>query len=152
MSNIKQLLKQYEEVNAELNKQIKENGGKFIQELFQDIFNDNKGLNLVIVRGHTPSFNDGEPCTHSQETLVARNSYGKYLDYQDYGLEDDFEEGCEEGQHVNSSCESLDTVYKSVTAFDEIIERVYDTNFEIKVSLDESGKVIVEHDYYDCGY
>lgn len=152
MSNIKQLLKQYEEVNAELNKQIEENGDKFIQELFQDIFDDNKGLNLVIVRGHTPSFNDGEPCTHSQETLIARNSYGKYLDYQDYGLEDDFEEGCEEGQHVNSSCESLDTVYKSVTAFDEIIERVYDTNFEIKVSLDENGKVIVEHDYYDCGY
>lgn len=42
MTDIKALLKQYEEVNAELNKQIKESGTEFIQQLFQDVFDRNQ--------------------------------------------------------------------------------------------------------------
>lgn len=154
MNNIKSLLKQYEEINTELNKQIQENGKKVIEELFQGVFDENKGLQFVMIRGSTPSFNDGEPCYHSQETFLGcKTKYGDY-DFSDYSLEEDFEfEDTDEGVvHLNSSCETLDKVYSSITVYDEIIERIYDTNFELRVSLDETGKVVVDHEYYDCGY
>lgn len=154
MNNIKSLLKQYEEINAELNKQIQENGNKFIEELFQGVFDENKGLQFVMIRGSTPSFNDGEPCYHSQETFVgSKNTYG-YYDFSDYSLEEEFEfEDTNDGEgHLNSGCQTLDKAYSSITAYDEIIERIYDTNFELRVSLDETGKVVVNHEEYDCGY
>ena len=157
MSDIKSLLEQYEEVNKQLNKQIQENGKEFIQNLFQDIFDQHKGLKFVMVRGWTPGFNDGEPCTHSQETFVGRVSWGTYHDFSDYELYDDFECVFDEDSddvvsHINSGCESLDEVYVQVEAYSEIIERVFNTNFEIKASLNTDGKVVVIEDEYWCGY
>ena len=155
MTDIKTLLKQYEEVNAALNKQIQENGKEFIQNLFQDVFDQNPGLNFVMIRGWTPGFNDGEPCTHSQETFVGRISWGCYQDFSDYELYDEFEVEFDEGDnvvsHINSECKTLDQVYEQLEAYSEIIERVFDTNFEIQAKLVD-GKVVVTEDEYDCGY
>lgn len=165
MTDIKTLLKQYEEVNAELNKQIQENGTVFMQSVFQEIFDKNPGLKLVYILGWTPSFNDGEPCTHSQEVFVG-NSYtwtrkGETqlsYDFDDRELFDEFKvERDEEDSdkivsHINSECKTLNDVSAQVNAYNELIERVYETNFELKVYLNDVGKVVVDHDWYDPGY
>lgn len=164
MSDIKTLLKQYEEINAELNKQISENGKQFLESVFQEIFDENEGLKLIYIVGYTPGFNDGEPCTHSQESYVGASHFWNYLgkdeisyDFDDRELYEEFEVEFDEDantvlSHINSQCKTLDQVVKQVAAYEELIERVYETNFEIKVTLDENGKAVVDHDWYDCGY
>lgn len=152
-NDIKSLLKQYEQVNKELNKQIKENGDEFIEALFQEIFDQHEGLNFVLIRGYTPDFNDGEPCTHSQTTFVGANDYGSYLDFEEYGLYEEF--GVEEGEtenHINKDCKTLKEAKAQIEAYDEIIERVFITNFDLKVIKGGDGKVRVVEDEYWCGY
>jgi len=166
MTDIKSLLKQYEEVNAELNKQIAENGKQFLESVFQETFDQNEGLKLIYIRGWTPSFNDGEPCTHSQESYVgySHTYYSSYrgrdvvsYDFDDYELFDKFDvEFNESGDvilsHINSDCKTLDKVKAQVDAYEELVERVYDTNFEIKVTVNDEGEVVVDQDWYECGY
>ena len=161
MSDIKALLKQYEEVNAELNKQIAENGKQFLESVFQEIFDQNEGLKLIYILGWTPGFNDGEPCTHSQESFVGDSRHVGYLsreyyDFEERELFDEFEVELDEDDnvlsHINSECKTLDRVAKQVSTYEELVERVYNTNFEIKVSLNAEGKVVVDQDWYDCGY
>lgn len=164
MTDIKSLLKQYEEVNAELNKQIAENGKQFLESVFQEIFDQNDGLKLVYIIGWTPGFNDGEPCTHSQESFVGSSHTWSYrgeerlsYDFDDRELyeelEVEFEEDSDEVvKHINSDCKTLDLVSKQISAYEELVERVYNTNFEIKVTLNSDGKVVVDQDWYDCGY
>lgn len=152
-NDIKTLPKQYEQVNKELNKQIKENGNEFVEALFQEIFDQHEGLNFVLIRGYTPGFNDGEPCTHSQNTFVGANDYGSYLDFEDYELYEEF--GVEEGEtenHINKDCKTLKEAKAQIEAYDEIIERVFVTNFDLKITKGEGGKVKVVEDEYDCGY
>lgn len=152
-NDIKSLLKQYEQVNKELNKQIKENGNEFVEALFQEIFDQHEGLNFVLIRGYTPGFNDGEPCTHSQNTFVGANDYGRYLDFEDYELYEEF--GVEEGEtenHVNKDCKTLKEAKAQIEAYDEILERVFVTNFDLKITKGEDGKVKVVADDYWCGY
>ncbi len=163
MTDIKTLLKQYEEVNAELNKQIQENGTAFMQSVFQEIFDKNPGLKLVYILGWTPGFNDGEPCTHSQEAYVG-SSYQPswrdqpYYDFDDRELFDEFEVEWDEEDndkvvsHINSECKTLNDVLAQVNVYDELVERVYNTDFELKIHLNDAGKVVVDHDWYDCGY
>lgn len=151
--NIKQLLQQYAEVNAELNRQIAENGRKFIAEIFKEIFNKHEGLKLVVIRGWTPGFNDGEPCNHSQETFVGRCSWREYLDFEDYSaVAEYFEYDEETGEHINSACKTLDEVAEEVEVYAELVERVFYTNFLVQVCLDDEGDVKVIEDEYWCGY
>ena len=154
MTDIKALLKQYEEVNAELNKQIKESGTEFIQQLFQDVFDRNQGLKVVGVVGWTMGFNDGEACYHQQYTYTGVPGWKDYPDF--YGESGNFEEEFEfdegENKHLNSECKTLEQAKSQVEAYDEIIERVFDTNFRIVATLQDDGKVNVSVDEYDCGY
>jgi hypothetical protein len=165
VTDIKALLKQYEEVNAELNKQISENGKQFLESVFQEIFDQNEGLKLIYIIGWTPGFNDGEPCTHSQESFVGSSHTWSYrgeeclsYDFDDRELYEEFEVEFDEEDsdtvvsHINSGCKTLDQVTKQVAAYEELVERVYNTNFEIKVTLNSEGKVVVDQDWYDCGY
>ena len=159
MSDIKSLLKQYEQVNAELNKQIRENGNAFIEALFQEVFDQHEGLNVVGIVGWTMGFNDGEACYHQQYTYTGEMQHSSwnnrsYPDFQDESgdFEEDFEYDEEENTTLNSACLTLAEAKAQITAYDEIIERVYDTNFKIVVTRGEDGKVQVNKDWYDCGY
>ena len=165
MTDIKALLKQYEEVNAELNKQISENGKQFLESVFQEIFDQNEGLKLIYILGWTPGFNDGEPCTHSQESYVGCShtwewggeqqlsyDFDERELYEEFEVEFDDEDSEKVINHINSGCKTLDQVAKQVAAYEELVERVYNTNFEIKVTVNDDGKVVVDQDWYDCGY
>lgn len=156
MSDIKSLLQRYEEVNAELNKQIAESGTEFVKSLFTEVFKENEGLKVVGIVGYTPSFNDGEACTHSQYTFVGeKGEWGSY-DFEDEigNFEEDFELQDEDGVTtcINDSCKTLSEALDKITSYDEIFTRIYDTNFRIVVSLDDEGNVVVSEGEYDCGY
>ncbi|MNF90553.1 hypothetical protein D3C84_731200 [compost metagenome] len=64
----------------------------------------------------------------------------------------EFDEAENVVEHINSSCLTLNKVVSQISTYDEIIERVYDTNFELRVSLNDSGEVVVNKDWYECGY
>ena len=152
--SIKQLMEEYEKVSAALNEKIQQEGEKFMEELFQEIFSQHEGLNVIGIVGYTPSFNDGEPCTHSQHIYTgAKLSYGDYIDFADEvgDFEEDFEYDEEDNDHINSKCLTLEEAKDQVEACSEIIERIYDTNFRIVVKLTNDG-VKVEHEEYDPGY
>lgn len=163
-NNIKELLKTFEEVNKELNAQIAANGKEFIKSVFQEIFDQHKGLKLIKIIGWTPGFNDGEPCTHSQETVVGKSHTWTYrgdphisYDFGDREMYEEFDvEFAEDGDtvlsHINSDCETLDAVASQVVVYEELVERVFDTNFDIEFRLEEDGSVSVSVDDYDCGY
>lgn len=151
---IKQLMEEYEKVNAALNEKIQREGEKFMEELFQEVFSQHEGLNVIGIVGYTPSFNDGEPCTHSHYIYTgAKLSYGDYVDFvEEVGnFEEDFEYNEEDNDHANSKCLTLGEAKDQIEAYDEIIERVYDTNFRIVVKRTTDG-VEIEHEEYDPGY
>lgn len=161
MTDIKALLKQYKEANAELNKQIQQSGNEFIQQVFQEVFDQNEGLKFVYIIGWTPGFNDGDVCTHSQETYVGvayHSSWAQRIiyDFEDRELFEDFGVKFDDNdnpiRHINSECKTLEQVIDQISAYDELIERVFNTNFELKVSLNDEGKVVVDQDWYYCGY
>lgn len=151
---IKQLMEEYEKVSAALNEKIQQEGEKFMEELFQEVFSQHEGLNVIGIVGYTPSFNDGEPCTHSHYTYTgAKLTYGDYIDFADEvgNFEEDFEYNEEDNDHINSKCLTLGEAKDQIEAYDEIIERVYDTNFRIVVKRTTDG-VEIEHEEYDPGY
>lgn len=160
MSDIKSLLKQYEEVDAELNKQISENGSNFIQALFQEVFDKHEGLNVVGIVGWTMGFNDGEACYHQQYTYTGemKESWRKdgttFPDFEDESgdFAEEFEWDDEERKHLNIECTTLAQAKAEIEKYDEIIERVYNTDFRIVVTRNEDGTVNVDQDYYECGY
>lgn len=159
MSDIKSLLKQYEEVNAELNKQISENGTKFIESLFQEVFDKHAGLNVVGIVGWTMGFNDGEACYHQQYTFTGdmQHSSWRQCNYPDFEDEvgefaEEFEYDSEENTHLNINCTTLSQAKVDIEKYDEIIERIFHTNFRIVVTRNEDNTVNVFVDDYYCGY
>lgn len=151
---IKQLLEEYEKVSAALNEKIQQGGKKFMEELFQEVFSQHEGLDVIGIVGYTPSFNDGEPCTHSHYIYTgAKLSYGDYIDFVDEvgDFEEDFEYDEEDDDHINSKCPTLKEAKDQIEAYDEIIERVYGTNFRIVVKRTSNG-VEIAYEEYDPGY
>lgn len=159
MTDIKTLLKQYEEVNAQLNNQISANGEAFIESLFQEVFDKHPGLNVVGIVGWTMGFNDGEPCYHQQHTFTGEMHTSSWRDhsYPDFedecgDFEEEFEWDEEERTHLNIECSTLSEAKADIDKYEEIIERVFHTDFRIVVTRNEDGKVKVDVDDYECGY
>jgi hypothetical protein len=168
LENIEKILADYEAANKALNEALKENGEKCIAELFTKIFKEHDGLNKVLIIGSTPSFNDGDVCEHSQDTFVGGKWYenrkggiseSSSYDYENY--DDTFyeffehavdEDDAEMEENVNCNCKTLLQAKKQIREFDEIIERVFHTNFQIEISRNEDGTASVNVDEYDCGY
>lgn len=161
-NDINQLIDDYKRINEELNRKLQEHGTTFFVSLFQKLFDENPGLNKMAVLGWTPGFNDGEPCTHSSNVYVGITytySSGTYADYSDYDelvefFEEDIDENGEAKEAINPNleCETLRQVKQILDSFEDIFERVYHTNFIIKVTRDEDGSACVDVDDYDCGH
>lgn len=164
--DIKALLKKYEEANKELNAALRESGNQFIEALFTDIFERHPGVNKLAVLGWTPSFNDGDICSHSSEFFsgVISNYRGsRCIDADDYSDVNDWFENVEEDEledgtvrlfqkNTTEDNKVLSSAKSALQAFEEIFERVYYTNFLVKAARLSDGTVIVEHEEYDPGY
>lgn len=98
MTDLKVVLKQFQEADAALNAAIRENGNAFVQTLFQSIFDQCPLVNKLATIGSTPYFNDGDVCEHSSEYFsgaFSHYSWGsdptkKYYDYEDYSTAEEF--------------------------------------------------------------
>ena len=146
----------------------------FFTQFTARIFDEFPGLNRVVVQGHTPGFNDGDPCTHSQETYVSIKGFAEL----DEEAED--ENGVSAFHYISSdenpdlswddryilnegvdgflfngdlTPEQAQQVKAAFDAFGEAIEDLYTTDFTLTwLRNREDGKVTFSHDHYDCGY
>lgn len=50
-----------------------------MHDVMKAIFEAKPEINSIVTRGQTPSFNDGDPCYHSQDTVVGR-VYDEYFE------------------------------------------------------------------------
>lgn len=170
---ITQLVQQYKESLRQLRKKLEQDGTGMLEEAFKEIFNKHQGLKVFAFLGSTPSFNDGEPCTHSSETYIGGEFYYKQASWGNYWQNDwddrelltevflenyediDESEPPSEGNTpllVNRECKTLSQAFKDIQEFEEAVEMVYGTNYLIIVRLEEDGSVSIDHEEYDCGY
>lgn len=168
-SNIVELVENFKKVQTEMMKKLKADGQEELKIVFKDIFDKHIGLKKFAYLGYTPSFNDGDPCYHSGYSgvgLFEKRTYsgGSYWtsDCEDNSelesfLSEDGEscdetDGDDEKISVNKDCATLRQASYDVAALEDIVELVYDTNYIIKVELEDDGSVSVDVDDYDCGH
>jgi len=138
------------------------------KELLEAVFAAEEKIQLIVFRGYTPSFNDGDPCRHSSGISVLTTD----------GLEDDDEIVWPDvEEHYDDTIENavlLDEVFgvrlatpvsshifDSTTAISKKVDRViygndladiiYDTNYLVKVYRTANG-ITIEHKEYHCGW
>ncbi len=124
----------------------------------------------MVIRGWTPGFNDGEPCTHGQETGVITKfkAYGGPLEYLHEEMDDDPEVGLfthlgipvPDGvikqvpiaKYGEETPTEVDQVQGLLSGMEPIISSAYFTNFQLNVYRNDAGVVKVDESEYDCGY
>ena len=99
------------------------------------------GANVIVIQGSTPSFNDGDPCTHSQ------NVYINYL--SKYG-ESCGEDEAESVYPVTYS-DAIWRAFRVLDSMESAIEDVFGTNWQLTFKR-AGDSVTWEKDDYDCGY
>ncbi|EBS4516757.1 hypothetical protein DQT32_05015 [Salmonella enterica subsp. enterica serovar Braenderup] len=159
-----ELTKEVHRVSSELHKFVHEN----IHDLVHDIAMELKtipGMNKVIVKGYTPGFNDGDPCTHSSD--VYYNKKWHFSELSEYGIgglaeffgapeeyEDEEEElyNWEGIDTINTySDEDEQKIHDLVSLLDDLIERKYYTDYIVFIDL-TGDEPVIKHEDYDCGY
>ncbi len=155
----------------------KEAAQKNVNEVLSAIFAEMPKLNLIRVQGHTPGFNDGDPCTHSQ--IVAVDVYDPDELFSDLHYGDD-EEKDEEAKSLSLSGPLLEwsryewkdgkavpnplpddphhaaciKAREVVDALDDDFEILFDTNFTLDIVRDSESEFgfRIDREDYDCGY
>jgi len=100
------------------------------------------GLNVITVRGSTPGFNDGDPCTHSQDV------YLNYLSHHGDSCDDEKAES----QYPYKPSETFKRARAVLNLMENELRGAFDTNWEITVTRGDNGTVTWTEDEYDCGY
>jgi hypothetical protein len=171
--NIVKLVQDFKRSQQEMMAKLKQDGEAELKIVFKSIFDKHPGLKAFAYIGWTMGFNDGEPCYHSGYSYVgdfsiARRSWRNNEPYwtadccEESGWEEleslfldedaDLEDTDTPLDFTNKDCTTLEQAKKDVEELSDIVELVYDTNYLIKVSLNEDGSVNMEVDDYDCGY
>lgn len=146
---------------------------KMVNETLSVIFTEIPKLNLIRVRGHTPGFNDGDPCTHSQ--IVAVDVYDPDCLFEELVDEDDELSSLISGEEIDWASRSWDQENKKyisnplpedphhaacikalevISALGEEFELLFDTNFTLDIVRDTDSECgfRIDHNDYDCGY
>lgn len=180
MTDLKAVLKQFQESDRALNKAIRENGDAFINSLFETIFDTYPTVTKLATLGSTPYFNDGDLCTHSAGYCSGEFSYyswrsdptKKNYDYEDYSVLEEFFTG--ESSDDDEEEESLDiqeatnavnvevdedlvnaeakAAKEMMEEFDTIFERIYATNYIVTAERLADGTIEVKHEDYEPDY
>lgn len=58
------------ELHEKTQKALKDKLTEMVPHIFQEFFEKNPNINTMVIKGYTPSFNYGDPCTHSQAVLI----------------------------------------------------------------------------------
>ena len=153
----------------EFERNLRETAKTGLSDIFKEVFNKHQGLKAIVFQGYTPSFNDGEPCEHSSYVSVGQAHYQNswrndgtfwlssnddidgYECYEDF-FEVEYDKEARTFSSINSSCQTLKQAYEELSSLTEIVDMVYDTNFEVYIKLEDDGSVSITDNYYDCGY
>ncbi len=157
----------------------KETAQKNVNEILSLVFAEMPKLGRIRVRGYTPGFNDGDPCTHSQTLAV--DVYDPNELYHDlhYGDEDekremeqqlqltgplikwsrhwDYENDCRRDNNPLPSDPhqaACIKAYEVVDALEGDFEILFETNFTLDIVRDPNSELgfRIDHSHYDCGY
>lgn len=141
---------------------IKTSHNEILKELFSEL-KKIEGFNKLAFKGYTPSFNDGDPCTHTGESFyVCTESWSDFedlvgysgIDYHEFlNLSADFDYDNEDGEMflktINSYSEENEVhVSKLVYDIHYIIDMVYHTNYFITIDFEPEEPVMLVNDYY----
>jgi hypothetical protein len=129
-----------------------------LTEVAMKTFASLPGKNIIVIIGHTPGFNDGDPCYHSQSTYVNGSWYTEQEDYEDgFGNAIDvFNElfpDYLEGETIEWGLDEAlsDELSLLVDSLSDLYEDVYGTNFEVVITTND-GEVKVQNFDYEPGY
>jgi len=133
----------------------KEAAQKNVNEALSAIFAEIPSLDQIRVRGWTPGFNDGDPCTHHQEAAVG--NYDPWGNFEDCDEDDEDEERPKDEQDINDEAHpehvTYEKAHKIVEALDDDFAILFNTNFELSISRSDAKLGFTIHsDDYDCGY
>lgn len=150
---------------ADLGRQFREAGKARFNEFVETIFADFSTVNRIVIRGSTPAFNDGDPCTHSH--FVALTTYDFVDEIYDGLPELEGGESCGDYEgndfkfkpgvdprifNVDISEEDEKTLRTAFEAFDDTIESLFNTNFTLTWKRGEDGAITFENEEYYCDY
>lgn len=148
-------MNKFEEYNmhmAAIKALVKSDGKAMVKGFFETLFADHKDLEMVLVYGYTPSFNDGDACTHTQFSMLDGDEINDTVDLYDLlNIEED--EG-DELEEINSklSREESQKIEHKIDGIDDLLERVYYTDFYVFVRRLEDGTIDLTIGDYECGY
>lgn len=145
-------------------------------EIFADAlagaFSVNPGIKAILINGYTPGFNDGDPCTHTQYSIIESDELKDHVrdseemtalllgfeseEAMDLELE-------EKGLDVEDALDGLDLgdfeydVYREVDShlegIEDLLYEVMGTDWQILAVRMADGSIkTVTNEYYDCGY
>lgn len=133
----------------------------FIKQVIQEL-KVKYGDFAIVVRGYTPSFNDGDECTHSYGYSICNGTYESDSGYQYFHNDDlyadehdDYVELLEIDEEnmtsINSQHADNPTFSSDMRSLSELIDEIYGTNYEVKIKV-KGDEVTFDYDFYDCGY
>lgn len=154
VEKFKKLFKEKEAILAKLKEEESKNFKSFLKELFLEY----PEVKRLIWEGYTPSFNDGDPCTHSEELYI--NWTERELD-DSYDYEDEDEERGRlqfywneilnfEGEAPPEEV-AIDSDLRQILYNFNYVEDNYNTDYIVQFYM-KDGEVVEKYEYYDCGY
>jgi hypothetical protein len=144
----------------ELNRQVREESQRLLNEGFAEVFSKYPKLNRFSWNQYTPYFNDGEEC------VFRVNTYSLIPDFTDEPGEDHDYEYTKGDSIWNSSArkyedvpvsdekklnnEAYDEIYDIITAIDEVtMKAMYGNHITVTVSKNEDGSLSTSTEDYD---
>lgn len=172
-SQLDVMLEQYGSDLAERKARAKANFNKALTAIFDEL----PEANVILIQGHTPAFNDGDPCTHSQSVAVDNCSTDYLLDRYSGDVEDlDDEErdivrlmsdkpfqfrdesyDREQDKYVTNPLPedphqaNCVKACRLLNAMVDDISLIYDTDFTLTITRTDDG-FDIKNEFYDCGY
>ena len=117
-------------------------------------YSDSEEPLYIYIQGYTPSFNDGDPCTHnsyvySPEEIIE----GEILEYNEdlFGDIDEEQLKASRPYPTDKDGRTLSDFNEAVEAVEEALEFKYGTDYHVLITL-QNGNVTYVRDHYDCGY
>ncbi|QEP53301.1 hypothetical protein BS46_gp119 [Acinetobacter phage BS46] len=154
------LVGEYLEIKKEYQSKLSQLTSKHI-EAYAEIIGKNHGNFALVVRGTTPTWNDGDECTHSYDysLVTSPNRWG--FDNDDLYIYDRFDgddvytelfEYDEENKTtINTRYANNQSFEEGITNFASFIDDVNDTNYEVRVKY-KDGVVSYVSEYCDPDY
>jgi hypothetical protein len=149
-------------------KEAKKNLEKIWYENIENVLRTTRAKVVSIV-GYTPGFNDGDPCTHCENTaifIVPLDTDGVNFssledqDYCDIFVDDPEFQHLVEMDNYDALAERIygkdgefSKFWKVDSGSDQgFMQKKYETNFNVLFYLDSEGKLVEKHEDYWCGY